>query len=964
MKTNCKQRGKKIIAILLCLVLCASVLSACVGTSDRATEIVSSHNLTKLSYEIGEQIDYEGLKVQAKLENGLFRELSSNEYEINSDFDSTKAGDYTVNITYKTNDKLKTNYKVSVNQSSVLSLTINNPPDKQIYEIGESLDYSGIKLQKSISSSATVNVDLSECYISTDFDSKTAGIYQVTILLIEDSSKKVTYSVTVNEAHVDNLKLNTDDVKINYGVGEELNFAGLTVTQIMSDGNENVLNEEDYTVASPNYDKLSGGKYDVVVSLKSDSKISAEYSVYVIAVSDSLRITSPAKTNYNRNENISYDGLAISEVLDDGTEIPLKSDEYIITTDYDKTLGGEYTVNIKLKSNADISTSYTVTVAKTVSSISVKAKPTKTSYELKEAINLEGLIVQKSYNDYSKENIAETDYTVDVSKFDNTRGGTYKITITLKNSILTTYFNVTVVKHIVSCEWDGESAPNKTVYELNEIIDIRNDTSGLKLMLTYNDGSESVANKYAYKYESDHNKLQAGKYSVTISFNTDTYEDYIPVANFTYMYEITVREPIVNGLSILKYPNKMVYSNGEELALDGLAVQKVFSDGTIAVMSTNEYKTTNEFDPMNIGQYIITITYNADDKIYVEFSVAVTSTVSSVQFESNISDKMQILGSKYTFDFTAKENDGTKISTSDIKATIDGNATISLTWSDSEKDSYTIELNNDIGEYKIVFTIKDSKDNIVIKTYNITHPSVNKGDKIGQVTFAVEAFTIGHGYIIEPTIVDMYEGENCVYSLARVIRNNGYCFTYSGKIESGFYIQRIISGKSHTISNCACKELNGIIPIINPKALLIDIAPPQNIIDFVGELDVEDYTQGSLGEFDLSSMSGWMYTVNNAFPSVGFADCYPNNGDVIRAQFTLAYGSDIGGWGSGYFDLVNRDKLTAMIAKINMGNAMIKMQCAEEYNAAIAILAHIGIDQMALDNALTNLTIAYDKAVL
>ena len=59
--------------------------------------------------------------------------------------------------------------------------------------------------------------------------------------------------------------------------------------------------------------------------------------------------------------------------------------------------------------------------------------------------------------------------------------------------------------------------------------------------------------------------------------------------------------------------------------------------------------------------------------------------------------------------------------------------------------------------------------------------------------------------------------------------------------------------------------------------------------------DPEDYLPDSLGEFDFSNGSGWMYSVNGHYPNVGFADYYFKDGDVVRIRFTLALGADIGG---------------------------------------------------------------------
>ncbi len=42
-----------------------------------------------------------------------------------------------------------------------------------------------------------------------------------------------------------------------------------------------------------------------------------------------------------------------------------------------------------------------------------------------------------------------------------------------------------------------------------------------------------------------------------------------------------------------------------------------------------------------------------------------------------------------------------------------------------------------------------------------------------------------------------------------------------------------------------------------------------------------------------------MYSINNIFPNVNFADGYLSDGAVVRVQFTLGYGSAISGRESG-----------------------------------------------------------------
>ncbi len=71
-----------------------------VNVTNDATGIEITAKPTKLSYEIGEDLDLSGLKVSAVLENGSKEELASAEYTV-SGFDGSKAGEQTVTVTYE-----------------------------------------------------------------------------------------------------------------------------------------------------------------------------------------------------------------------------------------------------------------------------------------------------------------------------------------------------------------------------------------------------------------------------------------------------------------------------------------------------------------------------------------------------------------------------------------------------------------------------------------------------------------------------------------------------------------------------------------------------------------------------------------------------------------------------------------------------------------------------------------------
>lgn len=188
--------------------------------------------------------------------------------------------------------------------------------------------------------------------------------------------------------------------------------------------------------------------------------------------------------------------------------------------------------------------------------------------------------------------------------------------------------------------------------------------------------------------------------------------------------------------------------------------------------------------------------------------------------------------------------------------------------------------------------------------YSIYYEKAEPGDIVGQAVFSLEAFSIGGGYIIEPCFVDIIEGENSAHMLKRVLEENGFGMTYTGTIENSFYLS--------AITGSALAEIDPTGDSI-PQELrskLKSIKPRTNV--------------NRLGEFDYTSGSGWMYCINGKFPNVSFAASYLSDDDVVRVQFTIALGSDIGGGmataigGSSYYEIADKDELTTLMAQLGM----------------------------------------------
>lgn len=284
-------------------------------------------------------------------------------------------------------------------------------------------------------------------------------------------------------------------------------------------------------------------------------------------------------------------------------------------------------------------------------------------------------------------------------------------------------------------------------------------------------------------------------------------------------------------------------------------------------------------------------------------------------------------GSRLTFEVRARDSSGKKVKS----AVLLNGESVAPTWDDSEKTSYTLVFETE-GENTVTVSATPN-GKTVSKTYRINYKKAKKGEVIGHAVWSVEAFTLGCGYLVAPVSVPVYEGETAADALLRLLKNNGYNAYYGGSASASFYLAYIADGDKTS------KRFNGYTrgeSPQNPKKLNLRVNIPDLLVPHLEKtmtyFDSDDYAEnweGFLGEFVVTNGSGWMYSVNNNFPNVGFADTYLSDGDVVRVRFTLGYGADIGGFGAvgteipdvenqpsgAYFATANGDKLTVAVAR-------------------------------------------------
>lgn len=297
----------------------------------------------------------------------------------------------------------------------------------------------------------------------------------------------------------------------------------------------------------------------------------------------------------------------------------------------------------------------------------------------------------------------------------------------------------------------------------------------------------------------------------------------------------------------------------------------------------------------NYGKYDIVATLKKGNaskefKYAVRYGDGVSKSFASISIEDGSSYK----GAKYSFDVRAEDSFGDKLKDEEISFSADFDADdkkdefvvlalgddLTKVWSDDAKTSYRVDFTQ--GRFEncinkpLLFRIGiESGEEPIYRTFRMTYVGADKDGAIGRVVFSLEGFTIGCGYFIEPQYLTIYDGEPFSETMTDFFAERGLEYDYTGRIESAFYLARVtgLDLEGNRIpDNLAAR--------VNPQAY---------------SLEKNEDGKYSLGEFDYTSGSGWMYSVNGNFPNYGFSDCFPQDGDVIRVRFTLALGNDIGG---------------------------------------------------------------------
>ena len=241
-------------------------------------------------------------------------------------------------------------------------------------------------------------------------------------------------------------------------------------------------------------------------------------------------------------------------------------------------------------------TIYAVWKKATVTKITVKTLPSKTSYYTGQTLDTAGLTLTATYDNGSTKTVS-SGFTCSPTTLNT--AGTQTVTVTYSGK--TTTFTVTVTQDSIK-SIAVKSKPTKTSYYTGQTLN----TAGLTLTATYNSGkTETVSSGFTC---SPTTLNTAGTQTITVTYSGKT-------TTFT----VTVTQDAIKSIAVKSKPTKTSYYTGQTLNTAGLTLTATYNSGKTETVSSGF--TCSPTTLNTAGTQTITVTYSGKT---ATFTVTVT----------------------------------------------------------------------------------------------------------------------------------------------------------------------------------------------------------------------------------------------------------------------------------------------------------------------------------------------------
>ena len=467
-------------------------------------------------------------------------------------------------------------------EKTVTGISVKQNPNKMNYEHGDSIDLTGGIIEVTYDDGSKEDVDMTDSKVSIKTGS-TAKISDSTVTL-QYEGKDASFNINVTDPTV-SLVVTTPMTTTEYTHGDNLNFAGLTLTATTKSGrtipltatsNGVTVSETQASVNSPNFSQTSSsgslptrGTQKIIFTYQG---LTANQTIVVNDTISSFEVyKQPNKVIYKADESLDLTGAVIKATLTSGdiAYVNLPDGSVTVSGYNPRTFGRKQNLTVSI--NGKTATNTIDVEAYDYVTNSLITAPVKVEYKYNENLNLAGGKLDYVWKVGKTTNNKLSDSNVTVTGYDKTHIGTQ--TITVSRTFNYTLSDGTTIPDTITQTFEVEvtnlakaitiTAPTKSVYEHGDSLDL----TGSKIVVTHEDGTEeNVTMTTSMIKESDGSNVNmspnASDYtnnSLTKTLVIEYTQDNITE---TINYPITINNT-VSSIAMGTNPNKTTYNLGD-----------------------------------------------------------------------------------------------------------------------------------------------------------------------------------------------------------------------------------------------------------------------------------------------------------------------------------------------------------------------------------------------------------------
>ncbi|MCQ2801860.1 MAG: Ig-like domain-containing protein, partial [Bacilli bacterium] len=530
---------------------------------------------------------------------------------------------------------------------------------KTEYEVGDVFQWTGLDVTAYYEGGMSSSVPLGGYEISTP-DMSTAGTKTITVSYgALDNIVTKTFTITVSDPTpvkptIVSVSLTKNPSKTTYFPGETIIFDG-EITAHMSDGNDEVLDNDEW-IKNIDPNTAGGvGYHTITVNIKNTSGKYVQFGISVIAVPSILENISISgqKTDYWTGEAFEPSGV-VKAHYSGGTTKTVTPTQY---SEVDTSTPGTKTVTVYYTEDTiTVTCSYNIIVKDKPTIVDYTISGGKREFVLGESFSQGNLSVTVKYSDGTER--SDVPFNVDSTHFDGTKLGTYEIFVTVPEySGEVKSYTVTVNKALINnieLRYTSSKVDAKPG-DQQEIIFKKPDPTGE--YFDYDD----------FTYESSNSDI--AEVQMINGVPTIVYKDYgncvitikAKAGSGVATYQVNVLKH-VTGISLDKAEAEV--NIHETLTLNATITPADADDKKVIWISSNESIATVDANGVVTGikEGTVTITATANDKVLGTKSASCEVTVKKVPVTSVTLDKITeeaLVGDKFKLNATVEPDNAT-----------------------------------------------------------------------------------------------------------------------------------------------------------------------------------------------------------------------------------------------------------------------------------------------------------------